>query len=250
VSQFQIPVFPNVGVEQYGSPGGQSYLDNGNDTHSVLVSLTKNAGRHNFRWGADMRLKRIHFFNLGSGSGAYTFNRVFTRGPNPKAFSQSGNAIASMLLGTTAAGNVPVTVGTSMQNYYHGFYLQDDIRLTTKLTMNLGLRYETESPYTERRNQMNWFDVDLAPPARNPAYPNLNGGLRIAAEDGRYVYDWDKNNLAPRVGFGYTADNRTVFRWGLGSFTRRSRSGTAPWDSRRPMVTARPRRCWRHWTTG
>lgn len=218
VSQFQIPVFPNVGVEQYGSLGGQSFLDNGNDTHSVLASVARNAGRHNLKWGADMRLRRINFFNLGSGSGAYTFNRVFTRGPDPNAFSQSGNAIASLLLGTPAAGNVPITVGTSMQNYYFGFFFQDDIRLTSKLTANLGVRYETESPYTERRDQMNWFDVDLASPARNASFPNLAGGLRFAGENGRHVYDWDRNNIAPRLGFAYALNTRTVLRWGAGLF--------------------------------
>jgi hypothetical protein len=220
VSQFQIPVFPTVNVEQYAALGGQSYLDNGNDTHSLLASLSKTKGRHNLKFGSDMRLRRINYFNLGSGGGVYAFNRVFTRGPNPNAFTQTGNGIASLLLGTPASGNVPSTVGVAMQNFYFGFYAQDDIRLTGKLTMNIGVRYETETPYTERYDQMNWFDVDLPSPVRNAAFPNLTGGLRFANVDGndRRVYGWDKNNFAPRLGFAYALDNKTVLRWGGGLF--------------------------------
>ncbi len=218
VSQFQIPVFPAVTVEQYAGLGGQSFLDNGNDTHSLLGSVTKTAGRHNIKFGGDVRLKRVNYFNLGSGGGAYTFNRVFTRGPSPTVFTNTGNGVASFLLGVPASGNVPTTVGVAMQNYYAGFYLQDDIRLGAKLTVNLGLRYETESPYTERYNQMNSFNADLASPVRNPAFPNLTGGLEFASAGRRRVHDWDKVNFAPRVGFAYSMDNKTVLRWGAGLF--------------------------------
>ncbi|MBS1824383.1 MAG: TonB-dependent receptor [Acidobacteria bacterium] len=218
VSQFQIPVFPAVTVEQYAGLGGQSYLDNGNDTHSLLGSVTKTRGRHNLKFGGDVRLKRINYFNLGSGGGAYTFNRVFTRGPNPNLFTNTGNGVASLLLGVPASGNVPTTVGVAMQNYYAGFYLQDDIRLTSKLTMNIGLRYETESPYTERYNQINSFNIDLTSPVRNPAFPNLTGGLEFASKERRTVHDWDKLNFAPRIGFAYALGNKTVLRWGAGLF--------------------------------
>ncbi|MBL8222044.1 MAG: TonB-dependent receptor, partial [Bryobacterales bacterium] len=218
VSQFQIPVFPTVNVEQYAALGGQSYLDNGNDTHSLLGSVTKTQGRHNIKFGGDVRLKRINYFNLGSGGGVYAFNRVFTRGPNPNVFTNTGNGVASLLLGVAASGNVPTTVGVAMQNYYAGFYVQDDIRLTSKLTVNLGLRYETESPYTERYNQINGFNADLASPVRNVPFPNLTGGLEFATPERRTVHDWDKMNFAPRVGFAYALDGKTVLRWGAGLF--------------------------------
>ncbi|MEP7363487.1 MAG: carboxypeptidase regulatory-like domain-containing protein [Acidobacteriota bacterium] len=220
VSQFQVPVFPGATVEQYAALGGQSVLDNGNDTHSLLASLTKSMGRHNLKFGGDARLKRINFFNLTTGGGSYAFNRNFTRGPNPTVFTNTGNAVASMLLGYAASGNVPTTVGTAMQNYYFGFYIQDDIRLTSKLTLNVGLRYETETPYTERYDQVNAFDRDIASPVRNSSFPNLTGGLQFAGTQlgSRYVYDWDKNNIAPRVGFAYQVDPKTVLRWGAGLF--------------------------------
>lgn len=218
VSQFQIPVFPSVSVEQYAALGGQSFLNNGNDTHSLLSSVTKTAGQHSFKFGSDIRLRRINYFNLGGGGGTYAFNRVFTRGPNPNVFTNTGNGVASLLLGVPASGNVPTTVGVAMQNMYYGFYFQDDIRLTTHLTMNLGLRYESESPYTERYDQMNAFQANLASPVRNPMFPNLTGGLQFAGKEfGRHVYSWDKLNFAPRLGFAYSL-GKTVLRWGAGLF--------------------------------
>jgi len=221
VSQFQIPVFPSISVEQYGALGGQSYLNNGNDTHTLIVSVTKIVGRHNLKWGSDNRLRRINFFNVGGAGASYNFTRVFTRGPDPLRFyADAGNAMASLLLGYPASGSVPIVAGVSLQNFYFSGYLQDDIRSTNRLTMNVGLRYETESPYTERRNQINWFDVDLPSPARNAAFPNLTGGLRFAGVGGasRHVFDWDKNNFAPRLGFAWSVANRTVMRWGAGLF--------------------------------
>lgn len=220
VSQFQIPVFPSVSLEQYAALGGQSFLNNGNDTHSLLASVTKTLGRHNLKWGGDLRLRRINYFNLGGGGGSYAFNRTFTRGPNPNLFTNTGNSIASLLLGLPASGNVPTTVGVAMQNYYLGFYFQDDIRLNNQLTMNVGLRYEAETPLTERYDQLNAFHVDLASPVRNAAFPNLKGGLAFAGQDGRgrTVYRWDKLNFAPRVGFAYSLNAKTVLRWGAGLF--------------------------------
>lgn len=219
VRQFQIPVFPNVTIDQYSALGGQSYLNNGNDTHSVLPSLTWIVAKHTLKAGGDMRLRRINYFNLEGGGGFYTFNRVYTRGPDPnKFYDNAGNGIASLLLGTPASGSVPMQAGSSLQNWYYSGYIQDDIRLTSKLTVNLGVRYETESPYTERRNAMAWFDSALPSPARNPQFPNLTGALTYANSGARRVFAWDKNNVAPRAGVAYTLSSRTVIRAGSGLF--------------------------------
>jgi hypothetical protein len=221
VKQLQIPAFPNITVEQYAGLGGQSYLSNGNDTHTLLASVTHVRGRHTFKTGVDLRLRRINFFNSGNPAGTYAFNRNFTRGPNPNVFyADAGSGVASELLGTAASGGVPYVAGVSIQNFYYAGFLQDDIRLSSRLTINVGLRYETESPYTERRNQINWFDTNLPSPVKNSQYPNLTGGLRFAGVDGnpRTVYQWDTNNFAPRLGLAYTLTSRTVFRAGAGVF--------------------------------
>ena len=219
VRQFQIPVFPAITIDQYSNLGGQSYLNNGNDTHSLLPSLTWIAGKHTLKAGGDMRLRRINYFDLDGGGGSYAFNRVYTRGPNPNQFYENaGNGMASLLLGTPASGSVPMQAGSSLQNWYYSGYIQDDIRLTSKLTLNVGVRYETESPYTERRNSMAWFDSAASSPARNPQFPNLTGALTFANSGARRVFAWDKNNIAPRAGLAYTLSSRTVIRAGAGLF--------------------------------
>lgn len=219
VSQFQIPVFPAITIDQYSGLGGQSYLDNGNDTHSILPSLTWIAGKHTLKFGGDMRLRRINYFNNNGAGGSYTFNRIYTRGPDPNRFyNDAGNGMASLLLGMPASGRAPLESGASLQNWYWAGYVQDDLRLTSRLTVNFGLRYETESPYTERRNSLAWFDSAAPSPARNTQFPNLTGALHLADDDSRHIFDWDRNNFAPRAGIAYTLFPRTVIRAGAGLF--------------------------------
>ncbi len=218
-NQFQIPVFPSVAVEQYGALGGQSYLSSGNDTHSLLANVSRVIGNQNLKFGLDVRLRRLNFFNLGGGGGNYTINRAFTRGPDPLRFTDdAGNGIASLLLGYVAAGNLPMATGVSLQNFYYAGYIQDDIRLAKNFTLNIGMRYDSESPYTERRNQIVRFDENLPSPAKNAQFPNLNGGLRYATPDNRTVWSWDKLNFAPRAGFAWSLPGKTVVRAGAGLF--------------------------------
>lgn len=221
VRQFAIPVFPAATVEGYAGMAGNSYLVNGNDTHSLLPSFTKLAGRHNIKTGADIRLRRLNVIAIAGGGGTYAFNRIFTRGPDPnRSTTNAGNGIASLLLGAPASGSVNINAGESLQDWYLAGYVQDDIKISRSLTVNLGLRYESESPYTERRNQLVWFDSALASPARNPQFPNLTGALRFAGVEGasRRVFNWDRNNFAPRAGIAWTLTKSTVLRAGAGLF--------------------------------
>lgn len=219
VSQMSAPLFPIIAVEGFSGMGGGSVLHTGQDTHSLLGSVTHLAGRHNFKSGVDVRLRRLNLFNLSNGGGNYTFNRVMTRGPDPNVFVETGGSgLASLLLGTASSGSINIAAGNSLQNFYYAAYVQDDIRVSRRLTLNLGVRWETESPYSERRNQMNWFDFNLPSPVRNATYPNLTGALVFATADARTVYHWDYNNVAPRAGFAYTLTSTTVLRGGAGLF--------------------------------
>ena len=219
VSQFGAALFPVVNVEDFSGLGGGSLLRTGQDTHSLLSSLSHLAGSHSLKTGIDIRMRRLNSFNLNNGGGSYTFNRTLTQGPDPNTVSAAaGLGFASLLLGTPTSGSTNLAAGTSLQDFYFAGYLQDDIRLSKNLTINVGLRYEAETPYTERRNQLNRFIFNAASPAANPQFPNLTGALAFADSSNRTVYDADLNNFAPRAGFSYSLLPKTVFRGGGGLF--------------------------------
>jgi hypothetical protein len=144
-----------------------------------------------------------------------------TTGPNPSVFlANSGNSMAALLLGAASSGVVNTVPGASLQNWYLGAYVQDDFKLSRTLTINLGLRYETESPYTERRDKLAFFDANAPSPITNAALPNLLGTVQYVDTPGhdRYPYSWDKNNFAPRVGLAWSPFSKFVFRSAFGIF--------------------------------
>ncbi len=221
VNSITIPMFPNVNIGGgYSGTAGQSYLLNGNDTHSMETSLTKIHGRHTLRFGVDLQLHLINYFNVANSGGAYSFAIAQTQGPNPNvATATTGNGFASFLLGDGSSGSMPIGSGVEMTDWYYAGYAQDDVRLTEKLTANFGFRYETESPYTDRHNELNYFDPTVASPAANSAFPNLQGGLVFAGVNGnpRSVYRWNRLQFDPRVGFAYSLFRNTVVRGGFGT---------------------------------
>lgn len=219
VSLVTIPMFPSIHPAGYGAMNGQSYLSNGNDTHALIVSLTKILGRHTLIAGADVRMHLINFFNVGSAAGTFNFAAAQTQGPDPnKAVSGHGDSIASLLLGFGSGGSMPIGAGTELRDWYMATYLQDNYRATNRLTLNLGLRYGTESPYTDRHNRLNYFNPNVPSPARNPSFPNLTGGLLFAGVGGApdTVYDWNIDHFEPRLGFAYSVRPSTVVRGGAG----------------------------------
>jgi hypothetical protein len=109
----------------------------------------------------------------------------------------------------------------STQSTYWAWYFADDWKVSRKLTLNLGLRYELEIPRHERYNRVNVFDPNVASPLAGPAgLPNLKGGLVFAGIDGAPAkqFQTDRNNFAPRLGFAYQAAKQTVLRGGAGIF--------------------------------
>jgi hypothetical protein len=219
VNSITIPMFPSVNLTGYGGTNGQSYLHNGNDSHSLLTSLTSIHGRHTLIVGSDIRLHLINYFNVSSSAGTFSFTQAQTQGSNPNtASSTAGNAVASFLLGAGNSGSMPIGAGNEMKDWYAAFYVQDNIRISPKLTMNLGLRYEEESPYTDRHNELNYFSTTIASPAANSQFPALKGGLVFAGQNGTssQVYNWNKNQFGPRIGFAYSPIPSTVIHAGAG----------------------------------
>ncbi|HEU0122729.1 MAG TPA: carboxypeptidase regulatory-like domain-containing protein [Bryobacteraceae bacterium] len=213
-------MFPRFAVSTQTALGGGDHRQSGFNNYGLSGSLSKVAGKHSLKYGYEGRMLRINVWEARA-AGTFNFGANMTQGPNPlSASSTAGWGYASFLLGTGTDGNFYQNwKNVAAQSFYHAFYVQDDWRVTRKLTLNLGLRYDFDMPRTERYNRMSWFDPDLTSPlaAKVPAFPNLKGGLRFVGVDGnsRSQYTGDYNNLAPRLGFAYQLNEKTVVRGGF-----------------------------------
>ncbi|HUV71270.1 MAG TPA: carboxypeptidase regulatory-like domain-containing protein [Terracidiphilus sp.] len=218
VSKAAYPLFPNFGIAGFsGIGGGGGLLFTGQNTHSIQVSLMRLSGRHSLKFGVDLRLNLFNQIQGGDANGSYSFAQAMTAGPNPNSFaSNAGSAWASFLLGTAASGSMGIPVGMALENMYFSGYGQDDFRITPKLTLSYGLRYDATSPMTDRHNRLNWFDYNLPSPARNSQFSSLTGGLVFASSSNRSVYGWSMNDIQPRFGFAFNPITHTVIRGGIG----------------------------------
>ncbi len=213
-------MFPAFGATNYTSLGGNDHRYNAFMSYPLLVSLTKTSSRHTLKTGLDARMIRVNVWEARA-SGTFNFSPGMTQGPNPStASSTAGHSIASLLLGTGTTNNALIQnwKNVASQNFYFAPYVQDDWRVNERLTLNLGLRYDYETPRTERFDRMNYFDPTAPSPlaARVPQFPNLQGGLVFVGVNGnsRRQYDADRNNLSPRIGGAFQMNDKTVLRAG------------------------------------
>jgi hypothetical protein len=117
-------------------------------------------------------------------------------------------------VGVPNSGTIQHTFDIASASSYFGIYAQDDWRISRKLTLNLGLRWDLDTPHTERYNRLSYFDIGAPSPIANtvPGYPDLHGTMRFVTPDHRRQVPMDTNNWGPRVGFAYKVNNKTVFR--------------------------------------
>lgn len=214
-------MFPRFDVSTQTSIGGADHRQSGFNNYGLAGSMTRLKGQHTLKAGYEGRMLRINIWEARA-AGTFGFTAAMTQGPNPNVASASaGFGFASFLLGAGSSGNFYQNwKNVASQSFYHAFYLQDDWRVTRKLTLNLGIRYDFDTPRTERYDRMSWFDPSLSSPLSStvPGYGTLKGGLRFVGVDGnpRSQYDGDWNNLAPRLGLAYQLNARTAVRTGFG----------------------------------
>lgn len=225
------PSFSNSDMVGFGQSGNAwTFL-----TPSIHPSATKIAGRHSLEFGYEFQLARTFNHNRGGEAGSFSFGRDWTQGPVASTSSATaGYGVATLLLGVPSSGSVNINANSAAQTLYHAIYLQDKWRLSNKISLNLGLRYDYESPVTERFNRLSrGFDTELASPiaqqaqanyARNPI-PELSslqvkGGLQFVNTGGnsRYNFNPQHNDLMPRLGIVYEIFPKTVLRAGYGIF--------------------------------
>jgi hypothetical protein len=202
--------------------GGREDVENWY-THTVLTTFYKMVRNHSLKFGTDYRLNRWNKIYLGDGqSGSFAFSPVFTQAnPSvPTTADTSGSGLASLLLGVPASGSLGYDSPLARQHHYLSLFVQEDWRVRPNLTLNFGVRYELETPYTERYNHAAFgFDYTAPSPLKAPGL-DLRGGLLFAGTGGnpRREGNLDANNFGPRFGFAYSLGGRTVLRGGYGLF--------------------------------
>jgi hypothetical protein len=208
------PIFVITGYTGIGGPTAIPTIRYEN-TFNPITNFTKTLGRHTLKWGASLVRRQIIDFQDNSGNGTYSFDSTFDN--NPNSAGNTGNAMASFLLG------VPGAVAQAFQLAWAGTrllevgtYIADDWRVTSRLTLNLGLRWEYLPPPVEVANR----------------YANFNtqtGKVLIAGynSDANVGIQAQHKMFAPRFGFAYQLDNKTVVRGGFGLFYNASGNGGA-----------------------
>jgi outer membrane receptor protein involved in Fe transport len=216
--QFDAPTYPQFNVAEFATIANSRLQNVPREVRSLQVNVTKEMGQHSVRFGFHAEDHRAN--RTDTRSADFSFNRGMTAGPVAQANSStSGNSIASLLLGTGASGAAPVRVRPAMQELYYAGYVQDTWRLNRQLTLNLGLRYETQRGRTERFNRLSWFDFDSANPLGTQAgLTGLTGGLQFVSPSQRGVWDADNFDLAPRISLAYKLSDRLVVRSGFGVY--------------------------------
>lgn len=240
IAQFDTPTLPQVYPADYSNISYSRFLNLLSRIDNLQVNATKEMGTHSIKFGFAMESAR----QTGGGifSADLNFNRGMTSGPVAAVNSTvSGNSIASLLLGTGSSGNLPKRPLMATNKMYYALYFQDSWRVNRRLTLNYGLRWETQKPTTERFNRGSNFYYDAVNPLGARVGMNLRGGLVFLTPENRYQWDPDWMDLAPRIGLSYKVTDRWVVRAGYGVFYPPVLGGiySMGYSSDTPWVTSR-----------
>jgi hypothetical protein len=229
--------FPNMQISGYAPMGnngiGYNYVHN-YPTFVYQIGIVKTSGHHTLKAGFKFALHQTFENYLNGYTGTYSWSGSWTNGPDPLAPSaNTGNSIADMELGLIGGGSMQTGTADALTSKYFGWYVQDDWRLTPKLTVNLGLRYDFEIPFTDRYNMIARFDTSYSNPLGTKSGPNSNGTLNdyftklvgrplvgavifpSVPGASRQVVNTDYKVIQPRLGLAYSINNSLVFRAGF-----------------------------------
>jgi hypothetical protein len=205
--------------------GSSGYLPAIEKQHSYVFTdnLSWTRGRHAVKFGGEVRFEQFTILEPASPRGSMSFGSDFT--DNPAGPGQGdGEAIATFLLGVPDGGTITsVTPNIDYRRQIYAAYALDDFKVTPRLTLNLGLRYEVFTTIKEANNQGATFDFSsqslIAPSGQSlQLTPTLGTELTIQTTGSRGLISPDINNFAPRIGMAYELSNNLVLRGGYGIF--------------------------------
>lgn len=215
--------FPTLRMESYNfnRDPGDGFNRFWHKTYVFTDTLSTVKGRHNLKIGGEYRRLSV-VDQTTSSSGVFRFNRVETAFPSTALRATTGNSFASYLLGLVNRGDGLISEITahSLYGYLAGF-IQDDFKLRSNLTLNLGLRWDLFLPVTERNDYYSVMD---------PTLPNPGAGGRLGAMvfagtgpnragRRRLTEGIDYRAFSPRLGLAWSLNRRTVLRTGYGTVT-------------------------------
>ena len=239
IDQYTPAANPNIGTDPYGN------YRLGQDTGQLSVALDKIHGQHEIKFGFDGRIHQINYIQTNAPVGFFSFNTDASSQCPGDLATCGGDSMASFMMGQMTQGCASNGCGSfeeiqfrpATTNYQYGFFAQDNWKVTPKLTLNLGLRYDVTLPRTDRFNHQDWFDPNATSPlnggsltytdpiTNQPTTIALKGGEVFASSKQRtnYVTDW--HDIQPRFGFAYQFLPKMVVRGGYGIYYGQSRSG-------------------------
>ena len=246
---------PAIYVNTYANNGGTSTGTDpygnyrlGQDTGQLSATLDKVHGQHELKFGFDGRLHQMNYIQTNAPVGIFSFDESGSAacpGVNDPNYGNTGiaycggDSFASFLMGTMNGNSYyEIQFRPATENFQYGFFGQDNWKVTPKLTLNLGLRYDVTLPRTDRYNRQNWFDPNVTSPLGGgsvsytdpvSSQPGVNlplqGGEVFVTPNQRtnYVTDW--HDFQPRIGFAFQFAPKMVIRGGYGIYYGQSRSG-------------------------
>ncbi len=221
VNQLQKKSFPVVNMTNFSSLGGANSGPSVFYSRSVVLGVSKYLGKHNLKSGFVFRSISVDFTDLSNGNGTFNFANDFVSPSDPLG-KKAKTDLVNLLTGYASTGSsVTQTIHLATNAPYYAGYFQDDYRLTSKLTLNLGLRYEWEAGLSERSNHYAvGFDQNATNPLQATSGVTTKGGIEFAGQNGypTTCCDYSRKKFGPRIGAAYALNPKTTIRLGYGTF--------------------------------
>lgn len=216
---FPTPNVQDMSSGLFGSQGSGSVIIARDNNWFASGDLTKISGRHTLKAGAQFLVLQHNYAQTNVATGIFAFDRNFTA--NVPIGGAGGFGFASYLLGYPSSAGNSIPALTAGQQIYRAVYFGDTWQVTNKLTLNLGLRYEQDGPWSERFNRLSFWDLNATSPLAQATGMPLKGEVGLvdsSLRQSRNPFDLDEREFSPRFGLAYRLNDKTVFRGGYGIF--------------------------------
>jgi hypothetical protein len=210
-------------------------------SYQAFVDMVKVIGRHTLKIGFDGRRYQLRYASYGNSSGGFTFGPQFTSAGSGQSNPTFGGDLADLEFGQPTAGQYDINAQAAFRGYYVGSFVQDDWRVSNELTLNLGVRFDIDTPFGEQLGRtVNGFNptaTNTASGTQLAAAESVTGGIStytvssvnslggLTFPNANYGSPYQTNSgfFSPRIGFSYSPamfNNKTVLRGGFGIFVQ------------------------------